>query len=199
MNPIVGPRFKKIGENYDLCEEAFEALPEDEKYFFVRIDVPEEAESLELQFQIRHLADDVFQLLQGGEPGQQAYNEVDGCNSFAEAMEKFKRFETQAEAARNAEVEAEVQDVNEPEPVEGVQKSLLELNNAPRGGMQFLEDLSLPDGSQLQPGTTISKNWRVVNCGAEQWPADTRLEHVEGCLFDGSEPCPVPQLEPGQE
>jgi len=99
MNPIVGLRYKKLGANYDLCEEAFEALSEDEKRAFVCIDVPQDAEMLEVNAQVRLLADDVFQLMQGGQQGQQAYDEVDACSSLPEAMQKFK---AQAEAARLA-------------------------------------------------------------------------------------------------
>merc|ERR1711966_620014 len=99
MNPIVGLRYKKLGANYDLCEEAFEALSEDEKRAFVCIDVPQDAETLEVNAQVRLLADDVFQLMQGGQQGQQAYDEVDACSSLSEAMEKFKCYEAQAEAA----------------------------------------------------------------------------------------------------
>lgn len=40
MNPIVGPRFHKRGENYDLCLEEFEKLREDDKSLFERIDSP---------------------------------------------------------------------------------------------------------------------------------------------------------------
>jgi hypothetical protein len=99
VTPIVGLRYKKLGANYDLCEEAFEALSEDEKRAFVCIDVPQDAEMLEVNAQVRLLADDVFQLMQGGQQGQQAYDEVDACSSLPEAMQKFTCYEAQAEAA----------------------------------------------------------------------------------------------------
>jgi len=40
QSPIVGPRFHKIGANYDLCKAAFEALPADEQKLYTRLDVP---------------------------------------------------------------------------------------------------------------------------------------------------------------
>jgi len=40
QHPIVGPRYHKIGENYDLCESAFAALPPEERDVYERIDVP---------------------------------------------------------------------------------------------------------------------------------------------------------------
>jgi len=130
----------------------------------------------------------------------------------AEERKEFIQVDTPADAARIWEKEAETEKARlsdilaeslsavepEAEPAvepEQVKKAMKKI----KMGMKFLEDVSLPDGTQLRPGTILSKVWRVVNCGPEQWPADTRLQHVEGSLFDGSEPCPVPQLEPGQE
>merc|ERR1711865_381577 len=98
MNPITGLRYKKIGADYDLCEEAFEALPKGEKYHFVCIDVPENAQALELKAQITHLADDVFQIMQGGDQGQKAYDAVISCGELSQAVSTFQEF-AQAQAA----------------------------------------------------------------------------------------------------
>ena len=40
MNPIVGPRFKKLGKNYDLCEAEFAKLDDEAKAAFIRMDLP---------------------------------------------------------------------------------------------------------------------------------------------------------------
>jgi len=40
MHPIVGPRFKKKGEDYDVCEDEFEKLSESQKKSYVRIERP---------------------------------------------------------------------------------------------------------------------------------------------------------------
>jgi len=42
MNPIVGPRFKKKGANYDLCEAEFAKLSLEEQAHFIRIDTPDQ-------------------------------------------------------------------------------------------------------------------------------------------------------------
>jgi hypothetical protein len=38
QNPIVGPRFHKRGENYDICQAAFEQLSAEEQAKFIRLD-----------------------------------------------------------------------------------------------------------------------------------------------------------------
>ena len=38
MKPIIGSRYKKLNENYDLCQEAFDKLSEKEAQQFVQID-----------------------------------------------------------------------------------------------------------------------------------------------------------------
>jgi hypothetical protein len=65
--------------------------------------------------------------------------------------------------------------------------------------MKFVADCSLPDGTEVMPGETISKTWQVVNSGKEQWPVNTRLQHVGSDLFEGTEASEVPCLQPGEE
>ena len=43
MNPIVGARYTKIGEDYDLCQEAFDGLSEAEAQRFMCIETPARA------------------------------------------------------------------------------------------------------------------------------------------------------------
>merc|ERR1712166_130070 len=43
MDPIVGPRFKKFTEDYDLCQAAFDTLDNEEKSTFRMINAPEDA------------------------------------------------------------------------------------------------------------------------------------------------------------
>jgi len=43
MHPIVGNRYKKFGADYDLCQEAFDMLSEEEKSAFRLIATPEDA------------------------------------------------------------------------------------------------------------------------------------------------------------
>lgn len=44
----------------------------------------------------------------------------------------------------------------------------------------FLEDLSIPDGTEFQPGERMDKRWRVVNNGTCNWDERYRLKLVSG-------------------
>merc|ERR1711966_201520 len=49
MSPIIGTRYKKINEDYDLCQEAFNKLSEEEAQQFVHIDTPAQAAEIKQQ------------------------------------------------------------------------------------------------------------------------------------------------------
>lgn len=42
----------------------------------------------------------------------------------------------------------------------------------------FIEDLSIPDGSQVLPGAALDKRWSVRNSGSCDWGPDYRLVQV---------------------
>ncbi len=46
--------------------------------------------------------------------------------------------------------------------------------------LRFLEDLTIPDGSQVAPSTEIDKRWKVENTGTCNWDARYRLRLIEG-------------------
>ncbi len=50
-------------------------------------------------------------------------------------------------------------------------------------GLSFLQDLTVPDGSIIQPGATIEKEWLVTNSGTCNWDANYRFKFVSGVLL----------------
>ncbi len=61
----------------------------------------------------------------------------------------------------------------------------------------FIEDINFPDGTQVQPGQTFLKGWRLQNCGTETWNAANgydvrRISGNYGPLVFG-----VPVVSPG--
>jgi hypothetical protein len=46
--------------------------------------------------------------------------------------------------------------------------------------LTFLEDLTLPDGSQVIAGSQLDKRWRVENSGSCNWDQDYRVRLVFG-------------------
>merc|ERR1711959_229239 len=65
MNPIVGPRYKKLGQDFDLCHQAYEQLSEEEQKVFVLISTPADAAAVyqqEERMRCTQWADQAFQL-----------------------------------------------------------------------------------------------------------------------------------------
>ena len=46
--------------------------------------------------------------------------------------------------------------------------------------LRFLEDVTIPDGTQVAPGEVIDKQWRVENDGECNWSENYRLRLVTG-------------------
>ncbi len=46
--------------------------------------------------------------------------------------------------------------------------------------LDFIEDLSIPDGTQLAPAKTIVKEWKVRNSGSCNWNADYSVRLISG-------------------
>ena len=44
----------------------------------------------------------------------------------------------------------------------------------------FVTDVTVPDGTELAPGETFTKTWRMRSSGCEPWPADTVWAFVSG-------------------
>lgn len=51
---------------------------------------------------------------------------------------------------------------------------------------QFIADVTIPDGTVLQPGEQFDKVWRVKNSGTCPWTSGYRFVFVEGESFNGS-------------
>ena len=69
--------------------------------------------------------------------------------------------------------------------------------------LSFLKDLTIPDGSQVPPGSTIDKRWLVLNSGTCNWDSDYRLKFISGDLIgaareQGLYPARGPTTAPGR-
>lgn len=47
-------------------------------------------------------------------------------------------------------------------------------------GLAFIEDLTIPDGSQVSPGERLDKRWRVENTGSCNWDASYSVRLIAG-------------------
>jgi hypothetical protein len=62
----------------------------------------------------------------------------------------------------------------------------------------FVKDVSIPDGSQIAPGGSFTKTWRLRNAGVCQWSGYT-LVFDSGDLMGGTSPQTIGTVPPGQE
>ena len=52
--------------------------------------------------------------------------------------------------------------------------------------LTYLEDLSLPEGTVVQPGASLDKRWLVKNSGTCNWDERYRLKLVSGAELSAS-------------
>jgi len=72
----------------------------------------------------------------------------------------------------------------------------------PKPMARFVKDVSLPDGSSVFPGSSVTKGWRVRNDGDRAWPEGVCLGFASGDLLAASPTdliVPVPPLQAGEE
>jgi hypothetical protein len=63
---------------------------------------------------------------------------------------------------------------------------------------RFIKDITVPDGSEVAPGTRFIKIWRLRNDGEQAWPQDTRLSFVGGDKLSEQDYVLVGSVAPGQ-
>jgi polar amino acid transport system substrate-binding protein len=52
-------------------------------------------------------------------------------------------------------------------------------------GMEFVEDVTVPDGTEMQPGQNFDKVWRVKNTGTCEWTTAYKVTFVQGDQMGG--------------
>ncbi len=51
---------------------------------------------------------------------------------------------------------------------------------------EFIQDVTVPDGSQFSPGVQLTKTWRVRNIGGQTWTTDFALVFISGDRMEGA-------------
>lgn len=63
----------------------------------------------------------------------------------------------------------------------------------------FVRDVTIPDGTEIRPGATFRKTWRLQNFGACSWTADYDFVFVEGQSFNAPLRVGMPKtVDPGE-
>jgi uncharacterized protein affecting Mg2+/Co2+ transport len=63
----------------------------------------------------------------------------------------------------------------------------------------YVADVTIPDDTQMTPGQTFTKTWRVRNNGERPWSDGFRLVFVKGTPMTNQRSLPLPAAAPGQE
>lgn len=64
----------------------------------------------------------------------------------------------------------------------------------------FVEDTTIPSGTDIEKGTDFTKTWRIQNTGCQGWQADnTRLAFVSGDQMGAPDSVGVDHTKPGQK
>jgi hypothetical protein len=62
---------------------------------------------------------------------------------------------------------------------------------------QFLEDVTIPDDTVMEPGYAFTKTWRVKNNGSVEWGEGVNLSLEDGDPMGAESPVPVENVQPG--
>ncbi len=63
-------------------------------------------------------------------------------------------------------------------------------------GGSFYEDVTIPDGTQIEAGTSFEKMWRLFNDGCRAWESGIRLVYDGGAQMSGPGSVAVPPTAP---
>jgi len=65
--------------------------------------------------------------------------------------------------------------------------------------LEFVTDVTVPDGTSFRPGETFKKTWRLKNIGTSTWTTAYQLVFTSGAQMGGPSSTPLPnQVPPGQ-
>lgn len=176
--PIVGNRYKHVGQNYDLCEVEFNKLPAEEQAKFVKVPPP------------FGKVPPPFGKWASPEPKQIPHWGVT-CDKSGQSPIVGNRFHLLGHDYDLCEAEfnklpAEEQDKFEkiPPPTD-CRPSCRGWRGTHNGwghklAARFVADVAVFDGTEVAPSTPFTKIWRLKNVGECPWPPGTKLLFVGG-------------------
>jgi len=193
MSPIVGIRYKKKQDNYDLCQAEFDKLPEAEKAQYLAIERPHP----------------YYAAFNCGVPANRRGEAAPHPSSAAQAHKVQPAVHWGITCDKSGQspivgprfkMVGRDYDLNETEfnKLPASERSQFERIDFPRHcpwrqrtpassravepplQARFVRDVTIFDGTEMAPGTPFTKIWTVRNDGANEWPEDVKLQCVGG-------------------
>lgn len=66
--------------------------------------------------------------------------------------------------------------------------------------LEFVSDVSVPDGTVFEPGEEFEKTWRLLNTGTTTWTTGYKLVFYSGEMMDGPAAIQLPiEVQPGAQ
>nr|XP_022323351.1 next to BRCA1 gene 1 protein-like isoform X1 [Crassostrea virginica]XP_022323352.1 next to BRCA1 gene 1 protein-like isoform X1 [Crassostrea virginica] len=78
--------------------------------------------------------------------------------------------------------------------VKAIEKLKMKLDVVKDMKADFMGDLTIPDGTKVQPGTKFVKTWKIKNSGNIPWRESTKLHNISGNLPTSFSDVDVPLL-----
>ncbi len=66
-------------------------------------------------------------------------------------------------------------------------------------GSQFVTDVTIPDDTEMEPGQSFTKTWRLRNSGTRAWGAGYTVNFLNGVPMTSATSQPIPNVAPGAE
>jgi hypothetical protein len=188
QEPIIGKRFWKRGFNYDLCEAEFNKLPEDEKAQYLCLAEPVKGP----QFFGR--GRNFFGGFGGGFHHGRCHPHHHGPGHNGPGHNGQRRHRGRYHHGP-AHFFKHMQQHMQQHPAFQQMKQEWRKHHGKHGRVEFVEDVSIPDGSYVPAGSPFIKQWKLRASGGPI-QAGTNLVFVGGEKFAAPDTVPVNQ---GQE
>ena len=195
---IVGARYKCCNcADYDLCEEC-EAIfgVHDPNHVFLKIRRP---------VRLRNKSPLLKQIIYRSPPTDtdgQIHESAEKLHHMRSKMDKLRaQLSHQKDKMKKKEEKLSKKQRKRDRLYQWLESTTKQINVPKQLVMaaEFLYDVTIPDGTSVQPGTWLMKSWRIRNCGTALWSSYIKLRVVYDCIPAVNKEVTVPPLVPGEQ
>lgn len=198
---IVGARYKCCNcVDYDLCEECENINGiHDHTHVFIKLRRP-------IKFRqrgplMKQILYKPYRLPTSPEESTDSQDKEDGEETAAAApmvLDEGKKGKILARIEKLQAKAAAKQEKIKQKQEKAIEKLKMKLDVVKDMKAHFMGDLTIPDGTKVQPGTKFVKTWKIKNSGNISWRESTKLHNISGNLPTSFNDVDVLLLAPGE-